>query len=101
MKKGDIVNISTRNGVVEDMIISIGRKYITTKSYKFHADTLREVNGYGISAFIIKDLEKYNKKQIRNKNINKIEMFFRHNTNKLTDEDVDKILELINKYTIK
>ena len=63
LKKGDTVHlISWKKSVIETTIASIDRKYITT-SYdsriKFHVDTLREVNGIGVGARLILDIEEY------------------------------------------
>lgn len=100
MKKGDIINISTRHGVKQVEIISIGSKYITTTNkYKFHKDTLREVDGVGISAYIIPDLDKYYKNLKRKQDEFNVEIFFKKDKAKnLTDEDLEEILKILNKY---
>lgn len=99
MKKGDMINISTRYGIKRVEILSIGKKYITTTHrYKFHSDTLREVDEVGISAYIIPNLDEWTKKQQRGKNESTIDVFFRHNTDKLSDGDLEEILNIIKKY---
>lgn len=98
MKKGDVVNISTGRGVVEDIIISAGRKYITTKRYKFHIDTLREVDGVGVSSFIIEDLEEFERNKLRRKYITDIQLFSRNTLSRLSDEDLKKVNDIFDKY---
>lgn len=98
MKKGDVINICTYRGIVEDTVVSIGRKYITTKKYKFYVDTLREVNGAGVSAYIIEDLEQFERNILRRKYITDIQFFSRNALIRLSDEDLKKVSLIFDKY---
>lgn len=95
MKRGDLVNIWTQRGIVQEEIKSIGSKYITTKRYKFDRDTLKEVNGCGYVSYIIEDLEEYYKGQKKKEIIILIKKF---DYRKLTLDDAIKIQEILEKY---
>ena len=85
-----------RCGVSETVVKTVGRKYITVESpsrIKFRISDLRENDGCGLPAYLITDLDEYNKKchyaDIRRK-------LYRMNWNKISEENLDKIEKILN-----
>lgn len=97
MKKGEIVYISTRYGIIREYIKSVGHKYITTERHKFYTDTLREVDGVGVSAKIIEDIEQYKKDMKRKSDINYIKDIVRGDLSKLDESDIRILKMILNK----
>lgn len=84
-----------RTGIEETTVKSVGRKYITindTWCTKFHRDTLKQVNGCGLSDFLITDIEEYNRQQFYRNSRSKLS---RINWDKVSCENIDKILEIL------
>lgn len=95
IKKGQKVWINKDIcGITETEIITVGRKYITVKLWKlkFDKDTFVEVGGYGLPAFLILDLEEYNRKCEIQKMKQKL---YRYNWDKLDDDKLEKIYEIM------
>lgn len=93
--KGSVINIGTFRGVIKDTVISMGGKYITTKKYKFHRDTLREVNPSGCAAYIIEDIEEYYLDREKKIMLGEITCF---DWKKLNFEDACNIVNILDKY---
>lgn len=96
--KGIVVNIGTFRGVIKDTVVSMGGKYITTKKYKFHRDTLREVDPRGCAAYIIEDMEEYYTERERSIMLGEIYSFDWH---RLSFEDACNIVNVLDKYKYK
>ena len=82
-------------GIEETTVKSVGRKYITindSRGTKFYIDTLKQVNGYGLEDFLITDIEEYNREQFYRNSRSKLS---RTNWNKVSCENIDKILEIL------
>lgn len=97
-KKGEKVFISTFRGVIEQEVVSCGGKFITTDTYKFNAETLRDINGTGFTAYIIEDIEAFHQERERMVILSEIEKF---NFKKLSLEDADKIRNILDSYKEK
>lgn len=83
--------------VQEATVKSVGRKYITLEgiNMKFNSETLREVGGVGYGSFIILDIDEYNENQ---KYLKYRRTLSRFDWEKMSREDTDKVIEVINKY---
>lgn len=98
IKKGQTVWITTRRGIKETTVKSVGSKYITVehnKRIKFHKNTLKEVDACGVADTIILDLDEHNKAAYYNALINKLEKF---NWNTVSRDDLEKIENIIKNY---
>lgn len=93
--KGNVINIGTFRGVIKDTVISMGGKYITTNKYKFHRDTLREVDPRGCAAYIIEDIEEYYLDREKSIMLGEIVSF---DWKKLNFEDACNIVNILDKY---
>lgn len=81
-------------GITETEVITVGRKYITVKAWKLRFDkhTFRQVNGVGLGVRLILDLNKYK----RECEIQKIrQKLYRYNWDKLDDETLEKVYEIM------
>ena len=84
-----------RIGIEETTVKSVGRKYITindSRGTKFYKDTLKQANGYGLGDFLITNIEEYNREQFYRNSRSKLS---RINWNKVSCENIDKILEIL------
>ena len=84
-----------RIGIEETTVKSVGRKYITINDpwgTKFYRDTLKQVDEYGLEGFLITDIEEYNREQFYRNSRSKLS---RINWNKVSCENIDKILEIL------
>jgi len=87
-----------KSRIIETTIKSIGPKYITLYAdgrLKFYRSTLREVNGVGVSSYIILDLDEYNKNQYYSNLITKLKNTdWKH----IDREDLEKVADIIADY---
>lgn len=92
IKKGDKIHIWTWRGILEEEVLSAGRKYITTNYGRFYRDSLREVDSRGYAAYIIEDLDKYNQDKHKREIINKL-----HTTDwlSLSYEDILRVYDIV------
>lgn len=107
MKGGEWMNKITKGqeiwfwsqicGVSKTTVKSVGRKYITIKTWdlKFDKDTLREVNYRGVASFLILDIDKYRMNQEYKMKINKLKNI---KWECVEREDFDKIYNILKDY---
>ena len=98
IKRNQKVWVSTRRGIHETVVKSIGSKFITLEynsRKKFYRNTLKEVNACGVADFIILDLKEYQDDIFYNSLIRKFERF---DWDILDREDLDKIENILRDY---
>jgi hypothetical protein len=102
IKKGSkiwIVSYSRwKKEIKETTVKSVGKKYIRTElddRIRFDINTLQEIDGYGYAAYLVTDLEEYQRKIFIQSVIRDCENF---NWKTLEEEDLLRIKDIISNY---